>query len=301
MYLYNYYPFGLKYKGYNNGISSLGNSVAQRYKFGGKEYDESFGGTLNTYDFGARNYDPAIGRWMNVDPLAEKMPSWSPYSYGFNNPVRFTDPDGRAPEDVIILIGGSYKGHPYGHVAIAIIDANGNTVVYDFGRYRATSGIFNETGDGVLRVHSSLESYIEGENATGRTTSGYRFKSTPEEDMKVVEYFKGLIEKSTDRKTEVEGKRWSFKLEDDYHATGNNCTTLSLCGLDEALPGVAKDLKDPKESKGRGLGWKEKLADKTIGNNSIGNKIFMPADLKKNIDTKNKHIDSKQYSNKIKE
>ncbi len=77
----NYYPFGLKHKGYNNGISSLGNSVAQRYKFGGKEYDESFDGTLNTYDFGARNYDPAIGRWMNIDPLADQMRRHSPYNY----------------------------------------------------------------------------------------------------------------------------------------------------------------------------------------------------------------------------
>ena len=93
----NYYPFGLKHKGYNNGISSLGNSVAQRYKFGGKEYDESFGGTLNTYDFGARNYDPAIGRWMNIDPLADQMRRHSPYNYAFDNPIYFIDPDGMAP------------------------------------------------------------------------------------------------------------------------------------------------------------------------------------------------------------
>ena len=48
---------------------------------------------INLYDFGARNYDPALGRWMNVDPLAEKYPSISPYTYAYNNPVYYIDPD----------------------------------------------------------------------------------------------------------------------------------------------------------------------------------------------------------------
>jgi RHS repeat-associated protein len=91
----NYYPFGLQHKGYNNNVSSNGNSVAQKYKFGGKEYQDELG--LEWYDITARNYDPALGRWMNLDPLAEMMRRHSPYNYAFDNPIYFIDPDGMAP------------------------------------------------------------------------------------------------------------------------------------------------------------------------------------------------------------
>lgn len=32
---------------------------------------------------------------MNVDPLMEKYPGWSPYNYTLLNPVKFVNPDGR--------------------------------------------------------------------------------------------------------------------------------------------------------------------------------------------------------------
>ncbi|WP_341465455.1 RHS repeat-associated core domain-containing protein [Chryseobacterium indoltheticum] len=63
------------------------------YKFNGKELDAETG----YYYYGARYYNPRVSLWLNVDPLAEKMPGWSPYIYTFQNPIRFVDPNGMEP------------------------------------------------------------------------------------------------------------------------------------------------------------------------------------------------------------
>jgi RHS repeat-associated protein len=64
------------------------------YKFTGKELDAETG----LYYLGARYYSPVDGIFLNVDPLAGSFPSWGPYVYTLNNPVRLTDPTGMAPE-----------------------------------------------------------------------------------------------------------------------------------------------------------------------------------------------------------
>ncbi len=65
-------------------------SFENQYKFNGKELDAETG----NYYYGARYYDPRISVWLSVDPLAEKAPGWTPYRYGFNNPIKYTDPKG---------------------------------------------------------------------------------------------------------------------------------------------------------------------------------------------------------------
>lgn len=49
---------------------------------------------------GARYHDSVLGRFLAIDPVAWKpsVPSsFNRYSYGYNNPYRYTDPDGRDP------------------------------------------------------------------------------------------------------------------------------------------------------------------------------------------------------------
>ena len=76
----NYYPFGLKHKGYN---SLTGNN--NKYKFQGQERQDEL--SLNWDSFKWRNYDYSIGRFMSIDPLAEKYYHNSPYAFSENRVI----------------------------------------------------------------------------------------------------------------------------------------------------------------------------------------------------------------------
>lgn len=41
-----------------------------------------------------------MSRWISPDPLSEEFPSWSPYNFVYNNPLRFIDPTGLAADTV---------------------------------------------------------------------------------------------------------------------------------------------------------------------------------------------------------
>jgi RHS repeat-associated protein len=87
-----YYPFGLKHKGYNNVVSSNGNSVAQKIGFQEQMLDDDLG--LNWYGFKYRNYDPSLARFHNIDPLAEDFNYQSPYNFAENRVIEAFELEG---------------------------------------------------------------------------------------------------------------------------------------------------------------------------------------------------------------
>ena len=89
----DYCPFGLAMPG----RSSNSANPNDHYKFTGHERDDEAGVDLDYMM--ARNYDPVIGRFMQIDPLADQFPGWTPYHYVHNNPLGLVDPTGMSACD----------------------------------------------------------------------------------------------------------------------------------------------------------------------------------------------------------
>ncbi|WP_160370492.1 RHS repeat domain-containing protein [Sphingobacterium humi] len=88
-----------EYFSYGSTSFQSGRSLAEvslkRFKYCSCERDEESG----LYSMGRRYYIPWLASWTAVDMLQSEMPMWSPYNYGFCNPVKWTDTTGMQPED----------------------------------------------------------------------------------------------------------------------------------------------------------------------------------------------------------
>ena len=64
--------------------------AAEIFAFSSKERDTETGLSY----FGARYYSSDLSIWLSVDPMSDKYPSLSPYTYCADNPVKLVDPNG---------------------------------------------------------------------------------------------------------------------------------------------------------------------------------------------------------------
>lgn len=88
----DYYPFGQSFNSHRRE-----HSFKNRFLYNGKELQNDLG--IGWYDYVARQYDPLLGRFLSVDPAADLMRRFSVYTYAYDNPIRFTDPDGMVAND----------------------------------------------------------------------------------------------------------------------------------------------------------------------------------------------------------
>ena len=89
-----YVPFGEVFVEERNNIWNT------PYLFNAKEFDEETG----LYYYGARYYDPRVSLWISTDPMEDKFPSVSSYTYVLNNPLNILDPNGA--DIVYVNLGG---------------------------------------------------------------------------------------------------------------------------------------------------------------------------------------------------
>ncbi len=120
-----------------------------------------------------RYYDPAIGSFLSVDPVTAydngDMRHFNRYTYAYNNPYAFTDPDGRCPSCIGAGIGGGLElafqlATPQGRAAYAA--AGAALAKGDLG------GAFKAAGANVAKVGASAAAGAVGAGLAGKIAQG---------------------------------------------------------------------------------------------------------------------------------
>ena len=127
------------------------------YTFSAKERDAETGLSY----FGSRYYSSDLSIWLSVDPMSDKYPSLSPYTYCADNPVKLVDPNG---EDIWeINEEGRIINHDKSFTEKDIVyrvDNNGNRiegefVAFDYGTIEQQKSIAKEKQGNACRQYRS--------------------------------------------------------------------------------------------------------------------------------------------------
>lgn len=175
----------LGYAPYGEVILNEGQNVTD-YKFTGKELDET-----GLYFYGARYYDASIARFTvadSVEPDIDKPQSLNRYAYCLNNPLRYVDPTGEVPVDVVLdaattfydiyqLIKNPTKsnwasvGIDIGAMAIPYVSSTmlkgGMKVVSKVNEASSAAKMADKTSEGVKLLNKSNQNIKQGKIVLG--------------------------------------------------------------------------------------------------------------------------------------
>ena len=210
---------------------------------------------------------------------------------------KFTAPTNEKPNSFVdailtptaemhILVGGPYtdqtgEEHRYGHTALRI-KTKSSDLTYDFGRYGNITGVFNESGDGILRVWNSFQAYISEENVLGRKTTGFVYAIFDYQAVSVNSFYNSLIKVAKEVKGKNTSSKRVYKLITSYDALTQNCTTLSIDGAKQAVQNIdqnSEKFNRPSEV----LTIKERAGLLAKGGAS---RLFLPANLLQFLNSK---------------
>jgi len=105
----------LRYWPYGETRSSSGISPTDK-QFTGQQNELNIFDPAGSYFYHARFYSPVLGRFLSADPIIAESgnpQSWNGYSYGGNNPIRYSDPTGRRRLDEIDADQEQYQIEQY--------------------------------------------------------------------------------------------------------------------------------------------------------------------------------------------
>ncbi|WP_284462188.1 RHS repeat-associated core domain-containing protein [Chryseobacterium sp.] len=145
----DYYPFGMNHL--KTGNAFYGQGSYKNYKYQEQELQET-----GFYSFKWRNYMPDVGRFFNVDPLAEKYPTWAPYVFSGNRVVDARELEGLEPVEInkttknlVIVNQGWIRANP----------PDGATQAQNFGKVNKDGGI-DYSGIGIINNLNSSTTQV---------------------------------------------------------------------------------------------------------------------------------------------
>ena len=193
------------------------------FKYTDKEYEED----LDAFYFQARYYDPVAGRFWGRDQvkLEDKTTDFfhaNQYAFNNNNPVKFSDPDGR---DAILYVDRK-SVYGAGHMGLVFQDSSGQWWKSDLSAAHQDARVF--FGQGTYDVVPLGKDFDPKKFLEAKPGDSILFETTKDQD------------KLISREIFIREERIDTGI-DKYTLLSNNCKTNSI----EALKAGKIDIKNP--------------------------------------------------------